>query len=275
MSKLSKKLERLRRIVGVVSLVVGLALAAVSAYQTASLAAVEIWWNGARAEDASVFALLLAGGVILGSAMLVAGGVETLRGAPWARRALGAAVIVTVLGWGAIPALHESLGPILDADAHDPVRFRHSLHFSGDLDGDLKGARFILTIAGRERTCGRERDEFSMFQVSGAVGGREVTLWITIRPYHGPDVYRSRHEYGAGIVDPGQAELVVEQDGYQDWYAMSGTITVNSDERSGSIDAVNGPLRNGSIAPKGQTRISGTWQCLPPKDPATRQAGAR
>jgi hypothetical protein len=43
--------------------------------------------------------------MILGAAMLVAGGVETLRGATWGRRALVAAVGVTVLRWVAIPVL--------------------------------------------------------------------------------------------------------------------------------------------------------------------------
>ena len=258
-------------VVGALSLVAGLALAALSAYQTASLAAFEMWWNDVSAEQAGAFALLLAGGVILGSAMLVAGGVETLRGATWGRRALVAAVGVTVLGWTAIPVLFEPLRPILDEDAHDPVRFRHSLHFSGDLEGDLKRARFVLTIAGRERTCGPERGSFSLWQVSGTVGDREVKLWITIKPYHGPDVYRARHEFGTGVADPGEAELIVEHDGPQDWYARSGTITVNADERSGSIDAINGPLPSARSAPtpKGQTWITGTWQCLSSKSSAT------
>lgn len=264
-----------RTFVGALALVAGLGLATFSAYQTASLAAFEMWWNQVSAEQASVFALLLAGGVILGSAMLVAGGVETLRGAPWRRLALGAAVGVTALGWGAIPVLYEPLRAILDEDAHDPVRFRHSLHFSGDLDGDLKGSRFVLTIAGRERTCGPERGAFSMWQVSGTVGAREVKLWITIKPYHGPDVYRARHEFGANVADPGAAELIVEHDGYQTWYAMSGTIIVNADERSGSIDAIDGPLPNQPYAPKGQTRITGTWRCLPRGAPAASRATRR
>jgi hypothetical protein len=228
-----------------------------------------VWWNGVSAEQAGAYASLLAGGMILGAAMLVAGGVETLRGATWGRRALVAAVGVTVLGWVAIPVLFEPLRPILDEDAHDSVRFRHSLHFSGDLDGDLKRARFVLTIAGRERTCGPERGSFSLWQVWGTVGDREVKLWIAIKPYHGPDVYRARHEYGTGVADPGEAELIVEHDSSQDWYAMSGTITVNADERSGSIDAIDGPLSSQPYAPKGQTRITGTWQCLSSKSATT------
>lgn len=175
---------------------------------------------------------------------------------------------MTLLGWLAIPILGEALRPILDEDARDPVRFRHSLRFSGDLEGDLRNARFALTIAGREGTCGPDGDAFSLSHVNGTVGGRELALWITIKPYHGPGVYRARHEFGRGVADPGQAELAVEDRQLQSWYAQSGTITVNADERSGSVDAVNGPVA--AIQPyarNGPTRITGTWQCLPPASP--------
>lgn len=252
------------RVVAVVALVTGLGLAAYTAYEMASVAAFAMWWDGLDAGRATAYALLLAGGVALGAAMLVAGAVETLRGAAWGLRAIGVAVAVTALAWVAIPVVAEPVGSIVEVDAYDPVRFRHSLRFSGDLEGELKGARFVLTIAGFERTCGPERRAFSLWQVRGTVGDREVTLWISIDPYDGPGVYRARHEFGKDVADKGQAGLIVEDRDYQSWYPMSGSITVGADERSGSVDATNGPLPNMRSAKNKPIRVTGTWQCLPP-----------
>lgn len=246
------------------SVVIGLVLATLAAYQGAALAAFEVWADGVPVEPATAYAALLIAGVTLGAGSLVAAGVETLRGASWAGRSLVAAVLVTAIGWGSIPLLAQPLRAILDEDAGDPVRFRHSLHFSGDLEGDLTNARFLLTIAGRERTCGRRGNAFSLWQLGGSVGGREVKLWIAITPYDGSAAYRARHEYGPGVAGPGEAGFVVELEGYRVWYPMSGTITVNPDERSGSIDAVAAPLPTERFAPKGQTRITGSWSCLGP-----------
>lgn len=67
---------------GALSVVVGLALAVLLAQQTASLAAFQMWWDDVTVERATAYALLLGGAVILGAALLVAGGIEALRGAP-------------------------------------------------------------------------------------------------------------------------------------------------------------------------------------------------
>lgn len=248
---------------GVTALIGGLAIAAFAAQQTASLAAFQVWWDDVPLARATVFALAVGAGVILGSAMLVAGGIQTLRGAAWWRRALAAGLAVTVVGWAAVPLLYGALRPVLDSDAHDPMRFRGDLHFSGDLAGDLTGARFVLTIAGRERTCGADRGAFSLWQVDGRVGGERITFWISITPYRGPGVYRARHEYGPGVADPGAAEMVIRRGDGHDWYARSGTITVSSDGRSGTIDAVNGTPPWERYAPQGETRVTGTWRCVP------------
>lgn len=252
-----------RRALGLSAVIAGVALAAFAAEQSASAAAFQMWWDAVSPERATLFGLGVGAGVIIGSALLVAGGVETLRGARWGRWALAGALAVTVAGWAAVPFLYGALRPTLEADARDPMRFRHTLHFSGDLDGDLTDARFVLTIAGRERTCGPERGGFSLWQVSGRVGGEAVTLWISISPYAGPGAYRARHEYGPGVADPGAAELVIERAGARDWYARSGRITVDTDERSGSIDAVDGTPPWERYAPQGETRVTGTWRCVP------------
>lgn len=252
-----------QRVLGLGATIIGLALATCSVQQTASLALVEEAWNGVEPGRATLFALLVAAGVILGSALVAAGGIETLRGVRWWRRGLIVGGLVTFIGWASIPLTFDRLRSIEQADAHDAMRFVHSLRFSGDLSGDLTNARFVLTIAGRERTCEVSRGRFSLWQVRGRVGSEDVTLWISITPYTGPGTYRARHEYGKGVANEGEAELIIERDSNRDWYARSGTLIVNADERSGRIDQIAGAPPWEPYAPPGQTHVIGAWQCAP------------
>jgi hypothetical protein len=254
-------------VVGILSLVAGLTLAAISAQQLASLAAFEIWLNGVTVARATVFALGLGSGMVLGSAMLAAAGVELLRGARRRRLYLALALVVTLSGWLAIPVAYPLARGILEEDTRDPVRFRHSLHFSGDIAGNLTNARFVQTIAGPERTCAVERGRYSLYQVRGSVGGHEATISISIVPYRGPGSYRARHEYGAGVSDPGEAGLNVEFSDaslFQTLYAVSGQITVDPGERSGTVDLIDEPLPTQTAGPRIRTRITGSWRCLLP-----------
>jgi hypothetical protein len=254
-------------IAAILAIAAGLALAALSAQQLASFAAVEIWMNAVTPERATVAALTVGAGIVLGSAMLVAGGIEILRGATRRWSLLVLAVVVTLSGWLAIPLSFSPARAVLEEDARDPVRFRHSLHFSGDVSGDLMDARFEQTIAGPQRTCGVESGRYSLYQVRGSVGGHEATITISIVPYRGPGSYRARHEYGANVSDPGEAGLNVEfsdENFFQTLYAVSGSISVDPGERSGTVDLVDAPLPSQRGGPRITTRITGSWRCLLP-----------
>jgi hypothetical protein len=257
-----------RRAAGFAAVIAGLVLAALVAWQTASLAAFEIWAYGVEGVPAVLYALAIGGGLIVGAGLLVAGGIETLRGVRWWRSALAAALVVTVMGWAAVPLLVGSLRPLLEEDAHDVLRFRHSLHFSGDLTGDLVRARFS-----EGTTCTATQKTFALWQVRGAVGDRQISLWISVDPYGGPGTYRVRHQPGnlAGS-DPGVAELVFESEealsgGYvkrSSWYGRSGSITVDPGGTSGSVDEIAGtPPWQKNAEGEHQTRVSGTWACIP------------
>ncbi len=255
-------------IAAILAIVAGSALAAVSVEQLASFAAFEIWGLRIAEERATMFSLVVGAGVVLGSAMLVAGGIEILRGATRRWSLLVLALVVTLAGWLAIPLSFSVSRGILEEDANDPVRFRHSLHFSGDVSGDLTDARFEQTIAGPQRTCGAERGRYSLYQVRGSVGGHEATITISIVPYRGPGSYRARHEYGVDVSDPGEAGLNVEfsDEGgfFQTLYAVTGSITVDPGERSGTVDLVDAPLPSQLGGPRITTRITGVWRCLLP-----------
>ncbi len=74
--------------------------------------------------------------------------------------------------------------------------------------------------------------------------GQPYVLSIAIADYHGPDQYAIPPERVSLHTETGAASPTLAA-------AVSGSVTVNSDERSGSID----------VQLSDRSRVSGTWAC--------------
>ncbi len=85
------------------------------------------------------------------------------------------------------------------------------------------------------------------FAVDGKMNGFELILVIVIY-----SAYQARGSYHVGTTAEGEAFVHLDVGGYLGSSASgAGTVTVNSDGRSGSVDA---------NLPSGE-RVSGTWKC--------------
>jgi hypothetical protein len=131
---------------------------------------------------------------------------------------------------------------------------------SGGLNGPLAIAS---SAASRQMRCTRDKSDPHAYDVliQATVGGQLYHLSIEIASppghdgpfiadYTGPGTYTEGH-FGATF------EAWPRTDGSAVWMENTGTVTINSDERSGSLDAHLISL--GSTAPSSELRVSGTW----------------
>lgn len=125
------------------------------------------------------------------------------------------------------------------------------LTFTGDVGGRMETARH-----GNAFTCGGLGAMYIVDPILGAIGGKSYELGMRITGFKGPGSYKTGGELtpGSGVaaisiwLKPGNTQDVS--------YSKSGSITVDDDKRSGTMDA--------DLAGKlGTFHVAGHWQCPP------------
>lgn len=144
------------------------------------------------------------------------------------------------------------------------------LSFSGDISTHLTSAVTDTTIPGRpgyqgDNFCGTINDEYGA-TLKFSFGDESFLLDLGVQTYPsvGPGQY-SAHANGSSIgvmLFLGQADASDQgrfvPDDQVFWLGRSGTFTINSDMKSGTMDAVlAGPLEHAGST----VHISGSWRC--------------
>ena len=128
---------------------------------------------------------------------------------------------------------------------------REDLTFTGDISGRMETARH-----GSAYTCGGMGSIYIVDPVLGAINGKSYELGIQITGFKGPGTCRT-----GGELTPGSAVAAIsiwlKPEGTENASrSKSGTIVVNQDRRSGTLDA--------DLAGKlGAFHIAGAWTCPP------------
>ena len=92
----------------------------------------------------------------------------------------------------------------------------------------------------------------SGFQILGTVNGRLYTFTLATAAYKGPGTYTSLWTV---TLDLGDTTSTGPGNGWST--PFTGTVTVNGDEKSGSVDA----LLNHTVNTSGTVHVTGTWAC--------------
>jgi hypothetical protein len=126
-----------------------------------------------------------------------------------------------------------------------------SLTFQGDLSGRLEAAHH-----GNAYTCGGLGSMFIVDPIVGTVHGKSYELGIQVTGFKGPGTYKTGGELtpGSGVA---AISVWVKPEGTETRSASRrGTIVINNDRRSGTLDAdLGGKL--------GTFHVSGEWRCPP------------
>jgi hypothetical protein len=126
-----------------------------------------------------------------------------------------------------------------------------NLVFAGELTGRMDAARH-----GNAYTCGGLGSMFIVDPILGSIGGKSYELGIQITGFKGPGTYKT-----GGDLTPGSGVAAVsvwlKPEGTQNASrSKAGSIVVNDDRRSGTIDA--------DLAGKiGSFHMAGNWTCPP------------
>ncbi len=125
------------------------------------------------------------------------------------------------------------------------------LTFSGALTGHLtKGHRGDTYVCAGGNFVGNNpntKGQLAIGPIVGDLGGQQVLMKITKIDYHGPGSY-----------DAGGVSFDVGKDHYYPASAPSGTLTVNSDGRGGTVTM---DLAVNSAPTTTVGHVQGTWQC--------------
>ncbi len=126
-----------------------------------------------------------------------------------------------------------------------------NLTLTGDLNGRLEAARH-----GNAYTCGGLGSMFIVDPILGAINGKNYELGIQITGFKGPGTYKTGGELtpGSGVA---AVSVWLKPEGTEmRSTSKTGSIVVNDDKRSGTLDA--------DLAGKlGAFHIAGTWTCPP------------
>lgn len=125
------------------------------------------------------------------------------------------------------------------------------LTFTGDFTGRMDTARH-----GNAYTCGGLGSIYIVDPILGNIGGKNYELGIQISGFKGPGTYKTGGELtpGSGVA---AISVWIQPEGTQNASrSKTGTIVVNADKRSGTMDA--------DLAGKlGAFHVAGTWTCPP------------
>jgi hypothetical protein len=126
-----------------------------------------------------------------------------------------------------------------------------NLTLSGDLNGRLEAAHH-----GNAYTCGGLGSIYIVDPIVGTIDGKSYELGIQVSGFNGPGTYKTGGELtpGSGVA---AVSVWLKPEGTETRSASrSGTIVINPDRRSGTMDA--------DLAGKlGTFHIGGTWTCPP------------
>ena len=142
-----------------------------------------------------------------------------------------------------------SAAPAPAALPHGTVR--EDLTFTGELTGRLEAAHH-----GNAYTCGGMGSIYIIDPIVGSIGGKNYELGIEITGFKGPATYKTGGELtpGSGV---SAVSVWLKPEGTQDASrSKSGTITVNDDRRSGTVDA-------DLVGKIGAFHVGGAWTCPP------------
>jgi hypothetical protein len=128
---------------------------------------------------------------------------------------------------------------------------REDLTFTGDLSGRLDAARH-----GNVYTCGGMGSIYIVDPILGSIEGKTYELGIQISGFKGPGTYKTGGELtpGSGVA---AVSVWIQPEGTQNASrSKSGTIVVNADKRSGTMDA-------DLVGKLGAFHVAGVWTCPP------------
>lgn len=173
------------------------------------------------------------------------------RSTRWERGLLVAAGLAA-----ALVACGRSEGSPKSAVSSAPPALPHGsvpedLTFHGDLNGHIEAAHH-----GNAYTCGGLGSMFIVDPMVGTINGKSYELGIQVTGFKGPGTYKTGGELtpGSGVA---AVSIWVKPEGTEMRSASkTGTIVINDDRRSGTLDA--------DLAGKlGVFHVSGTWTCPP------------
>lgn len=125
------------------------------------------------------------------------------------------------------------------------------LTFQGDLKGRLEAAHH-----GNAYTCGGLGSMFIVDPMVGTIDGKSYELGIQVTGFKGPGTYKTGGELTPGSGVAAVSVWVKPENTETRSAAKTGTIVINDDRRSGSLDA--------DLAGKlGTFHVSGKWTCPP------------
>jgi hypothetical protein len=156
---------------------------------------------------------------------------------------------------GSTPHATSCSGSTCTATTPSSTASRHTsltVTFSGAVTGPLVPTSFS--------PCGAMKDgqgPYYAFSVQGTIQGKFYIFDISMRPYHGPGTYT--HVTTGALTD--ETSILSHSNGL--WEVSNGTVTVASDEKSGTLDEpLQGvPDPNGVLSTPGPAHVSGSWTC--------------
>jgi hypothetical protein len=145
----------------------------------------------------------------------------------------------------------EKTGATSAAPALPHGTVREDLTFTGELSGRMEAARH-----GNAYTCGGLGSIFIVDPILGTMNGKNYELGIQISGFKGPGTYKTGGELtpGSGV---SAVSVWVKPEGTETRSASkTGSIVINPDRRSGTLDA--------DLAGKlGAFHVAGAWTCPP------------
>lgn len=206
---------------------------------------------------------------VLGTAIFALSAVAHLR--RWRLRWIVQAAAVVALVGGPLGVQAALLRPASETPmsrtttSAQGIDATFDLEFSGAFTGRFTDPEFLSVI----QHCGRDPDitptELAVDLIIGRVATERVALSLSIAFYTGPGSYALTPYGTTPPVGQPRTLLVVERISGQltdnagdQWDGMAGTVTVNPDERSGSLDA---ELRSHRAPQTTALRVRGTWSC--------------
>lgn len=128
---------------------------------------------------------------------------------------------------------------------------REDLTFTGEISGRMESARH-----GNAFTCGGLASMFIVDPILGAIGGNSYELGMRITGFKGPGTYKTGGELTPGSGVAAISIWLKPENSQTTSYSKSGSIVVNDDRRSGTMDA--------NLAGKlGTFHVAGQWTCPP------------